>query len=323
MTTIVSHTTEARTKKRPVNLGLLAFLAMVILLAAAPFLVYPLLVIQILCFALFACAFNLLMGFTGLLSFGHAMFYGWSAYIAGHVAIKYGFTPELALLTGAGSSALLGLVVGGLAIRRQGIYLAMITLAFAQMMFFLAVQFHGLTGGEDGLQGIPRHKVFGVIDINSTDRVYWFAFAVFLIAFLAIWRIIRSPFGETLKAIRENEARAISLGCDTVRYKLVAFVLSAGFSGLAGSLKAISLQLATLTDVGWQISGEVVLMTLVGGIGTVFGPVVGAVVVVGLEQMLLGFDDWIPVIYGSVFVACVMFFRKGILGQIQRAFQEN
>ncbi|WP_235905804.1 branched-chain amino acid ABC transporter permease [Pseudooceanicola pacificus] len=305
------------------KLNLIAFAAMAGLLVIAPFAIYPLLVVQILCFALFACAFNLLMGFTGLLSFGHAMFYGWSAYIAGHVSKEYGATPELALLFGMATGAMLGLIVGALAIKRQGIYLAMITLAFAQMMFFLAVQMHAITGGEDGLQGIPRNRLFGLIDIDSTGRVYWFALGVFLLAFLAMWRIKRSPFGENLKAIRENEPRAISLGCNTARYKLAAFVLSAAFSGLAGSLKAISLQLATLTDVGWQISGEVILMTLVGGVGTIFGPVIGAVVVVGLEQMLLGFDDWIPVIYGSVFVLCVLFFRKGILGQIQHVFQKD
>jgi branched-chain amino acid transport system permease protein len=298
------------------NTSVAAFAVMVACLVAAPYVFYPLLVIQILCFALFACAFNLLMGFTGLLSFGHAMFYGWSAYVAGYGATHFGLTPEIALLAGALSAAAMGLLVGALAIRRQGIYLAMITLAFAQMMFFLAVQLDWMTGGEDGLQGIPRRPVFGLIDINSTAKVYWFALVVFLLGFLAIWRIICSPFGENLKAIRENEARAISLGCDTARYKLVAFVLSAGFSGLAGALKAISLQLATLTDVGWQISGEVILMNLVGGFGTIFGPVVGAFAVVGLEQALLGFDDWIPVIYGSVFVACVMFFRKGVVGQI-------
>jgi branched-chain amino acid transport system permease protein len=302
---------------RTLNSGLVAFAVMVAALIAAPWFVYPLLMIQILCFALFACAFNLLMGFTGLLSFGHAMFYGWSAYIAGYLAANFGATPEVALLAGSLGAAAMGFVVGALAIQRQGIYLAMITLAFAQMMFFLAVQLDSITHGEDGIQGIPRRPLFGLIDIDSTDRVYWFALAVFLLGFLAIWRIIRSPFGENLKAIRENEARAISLGCNTTRYKLVAFVLSAGFSGLAGSLKAISLQLATLTDVGWQVSGEVILMNLVGGFGTIFGPVVGAVTVVGLEQSLQAFDDWIPVIYGSVFVACVMFFRNGIVGQIK------
>ncbi|MWB77534.1 branched-chain amino acid ABC transporter permease [Pseudooceanicola sp. 216_PA32_1] len=320
---MLSHTHRSDSRKLQMKLNLIAFAAMAGLLVIAPFAIYPLLVVQILCFALFACAFNLLMGFTGLLSFGHAMFYGWSAYIAGHVSKEYGATPELALLFGMATGAMLGLIVGALAIKRQGIYLAMITLAFAQMMFFLAVQMHAITGGEDGLQGIPRNRLFGLIDIDSTGRVYWFALGVFLLAFLAMWRIKRSPFGENLKAIRENEPRAISLGCNTARYKLAAFVLSAAFSGLAGSLKAISLQLATLTDVGWQISGEVILMTLVGGVGTIFGPVIGAVVVVGLEQMLLGFDDWIPVIYGSVFVLCVLFFRKGILGQIQHVFQKD
>ncbi|HKS64117.1 MAG TPA: branched-chain amino acid ABC transporter permease, partial [Xanthobacteraceae bacterium] len=250
----------------------IAFLIMVAILIVAPFFVYPLFLMQALCFALFACAFNLLIGYVGLLSFGHALYFGWASYLAAHSAKVWGFPPELAILTGTATAAALGIVAGALAIRRQGIYFAMITLALAQMIYFFAVQAK-FTGGEDGIQSVPRGKMFGVLNLADQTTMYVVVLVIFLAGFLFIHRIINSPFGEVLKAIRENEPRAISLGYKTDRYKLVAFVLSATLAGLAGSTKAIVLQIASLTDVDWPMSGEVVLMTLVGGLGTIFGPV--------------------------------------------------
>jgi branched-chain amino acid transport system permease protein len=305
-------------------------------LAIAPFVAYPVFLMKALCFALFACAFNLLIGYGGLLSFGHALFFGWASYVAAHMAkvgvinlpypagvVHWGWltiplpplTPELAILFGTAAAALLGLVVGALAIRRQGIYFAMITLALAQMMFFFALQAK-FTGGEDGIQGVPRGRLFGIIDLSNEMAMYAVVVAVFLGGFLLIYRIIHSPFGEVLKAIRENEARAISLGYRTERYKLLAFVLSASIAGLAGATKAIVFQLASLTDVHWTMSGEVVLMTLVGGLGTVFGPVVGAVVIVGMQNYLATFGEWVTVIQGAIFVVCVLLFRRGVIGEI-------
>jgi branched-chain amino acid transport system permease protein len=295
------------------------FMAFVVLIAAitlGPAIAYPQFLMQFMCFALFASAFNLLMGQVGLLSFGHAMFFGWAAYITGFAAKSWGLTPELAILLGGVAAGLMGLVSGWLAIRRQGIYLAMITLALAQMMFFLAVQVK-FTGGEDGLQAIPRGHLFGLIDLEDPVYLYGFVVTVFLAGLAAIYRIIHSPFGEVLRAIRENEQRAISLGYDTSRYKLIAFVLSASLAGVAGGLKAIVFQIATLTDVHWHASGEVILMTLVGGLGTMIGPVLGALTVVGLQQYLAGFAEWIPVINGAVFIVCVLFFRQGLAGQIE------
>lgn len=299
-----------------VSRQIVALMLLIAALAVAPTIAYPLFLMQFMCFALFACAFNLLMGYVGLLSFGHAMFFGWSAYLTGHAAKVWGLTPEVALLIGGVAAGAMGLIVGGLAIRRKGIYLAMITLAFAQMMFFLAVQLP-LTGGEDGLQAIPRGYLFGLVDLDITRNLYVFVVIVFVTGFAFIYRVVHSPFGEVLRAIRENEPRAISLGYDTARYKIIAFALSAALSGIAGGLKAIVFQIATLTDVHWHISGEVVLMTLVGGLGTIFGPVVGALAIVGLQQYLAGFAEWIPVINGTVFVMCVMFLRKGIVGQLE------
>src|SRR3954454_18670881 len=253
----------------------IAFIVMVVGLVVAPFFSYPLFLMQVMCFALFACAFNLLIGYVGLLSFGHALYFGWASYLSAHAAKVWHLSPELAILTGTATAAVLGVIAGALAIRRQGIYFAMITLALEQMMFFFAVQAK-FTGGEDGIQAVPRGKLFGVIDLTNQMTMYVFVVAIFLAGFLFIHRIIHSPFGEVLKAIRENEQRAISLGYKTERYKLLAFVLSATLAGVAGATKAIAFQIASLTDVHWTMSGEVVLMTLVGGLGTVFGPVVGA-----------------------------------------------
>jgi branched-chain amino acid transport system permease protein len=294
----------------------IAFLIMVAALIVAPLAgVYPLFLMQALCFALFACAFNLLIGFVGLLSFGHALYFGWASYLAAHSAKVWGFPPELAILTGTLTATGLGIVAGALAIRRQGIYFAMVTLALAQMMFFFAVQ-APFTGGEDGIQAVPRGRLFGFIDLNSQFNMYVTVLVIFLAGFLFIHRVINSPFGEVLKAIRENEPRAISLGYKTDRYKLVAFVLSAALAGLAGSTKAIVLQIASLTDVDWPMSGEVVLMALVGGLGTVFGPVAGAFFIIAMQTYLAQVGQWVTVIQGVIFVACVLLFRRGIIGEI-------
>ncbi|PZP55507.1 MAG: branched-chain amino acid ABC transporter permease [Azospira oryzae] len=282
----------------------------------APFLVYPVFVMKVLCFALFACAFNLLLGYTGLLSFGHAAFLGWAGYMTGHTVKVMGFSPELGILAGTAFAALLGYLFGSLAIRRSGIYFAMITLALAQMMYFLALQFP-FTGGEDGLQGVPRGTLLGIVDLSQMMNMYFFVLAVFLFGFWVIYRTIHSPFGQVLKAIRENEPRAISLGYDVDKFKLVAFVLSAALSGLAGSTKTLVFQLASLTDVHWHMSGEVVLMTLVGGMGTVFGPVVGAVVLVTLQNYGAELGEWVTVLTGTIFVICVLLFRRGIVGELE------
>jgi branched-chain amino acid transport system permease protein len=294
---------------------LVGFLLMVVVLLVAPLFIYPVLLMKVLCFALFACAFNLLIGYVGLLSFGHALYFGWAAYVSAYAAKTWGFTPELAIVAGTLVGAGLGLIAGLLAIRRQGIYFAMITLALAQMMYFFAVQ-APFTGGEDGIQAVPRGHLFGLIDLSDRNAMYLTVVAIFLGGFLLIYRIIHSPFGEVLKAIRENEARAVSLGYKTDRYKLLAFVLSTALAGTAGATKAIVLQLASLTDVHWTMSGEVVLMTLVGGLGTVFGPVVGAFVIIVMQNELAHFGQWVQVIQGSIFVICVLLFRRGIVGEI-------
>jgi branched-chain amino acid transport system permease protein len=288
---------------------------MVVALLVAPFLTYPLFLMQAMCFALFALAFNLLIGYVGLLSFGHALYFGWASYLSAYSAKAWGLPPELAILTGTLTAAVLGLLAGALAIRRQGIYFAMITLAIAQMIFFFYLQ-APFTGGEDGIQAVPRGRLFGVLDLSETLVMYYFVLAIFLAGFLAIRRIIHSPFGQVLKAIRENEPRAISLGYDADRYKLIAFVLSAALSGVAGATKAIVFQLASLTDVQWQMSGEVVLMTLLGGMGTVFGPVVGAFTIISLEHFLADRGQWVTVITGAIFVVCVLAFRRGIVGEL-------
>lgn len=292
----------------------------VILIAAvltAPAYLYPVFAMQLMCFALFACAFNLLLGYTGLLSFGHAAFFGGAAYIAGHVIKVWGFPPLPGIICGALVAAALGYVIGGLAIRRQGIYFAMITLALAQIVYFFGLQLP-FTGGENGLQGIPRGHLFGFINLNDSLAMYYFVAAIFLVGFLIIYRAIHSPFGEVLQAIRENEPRALSLGYNVDRFKLMAFVLSAGLAGLAGATKAVIFQFASLTDLHWTTSGTVVLMTLLGGMGTVFGPVVGAVIVIALEYKLAGFGSWVQVIIGLIFVVCVLVFRRGVIGEVAR-----
>ncbi len=297
-----------------------AFAAMLAFFVIAPTFLYPVFLMKVLCFALFACAFNLLIGYVGLLSFGHALYFGWASYVTAYGAKVWGLSPELAILAGTATGAVLGLVAGMIAIRRQGIYFAMITLALAQMMFFFAVQ-APFTGGEDGIQSVPRGKLFGLINLGDTMHMYILVLAIFLACFLLIYRVIHSPFGEVLKAIRENEARAISLGYQVERYKLIAFVLSATLTGAAGATKALVFQLASLTDVDWPMSGEVVLMTLVGGLGTVFGPVAGAFVIVGMENYFAQFGQWVTVIQGVIFVACVLLFRRGIVGEIANALK--
>ena len=281
----------------------------------APLAVYPVFLMKAMCFALFACAFNLLIGLGGLLSFGHAMFLGTAGYVAAHAAKVWGFPPELAILSGTAAATVLGLVTGLLAIRRQGIYFAMITLALAQMMFFFYLQ-TPFTKGEDGIQAVPRGTLFGVLDLSNVWAMYFTVFAIFMAGFLLIYRVIHSPFGQVLKAIRENEQRAISLGYDVNRYKLLAYVLSATLAGLAGATKALVFQLASLTDVHWTMSGEVVLMTLLGGLGTVFGPVVGALIIITMENYLSQIGAWVTVVQGAIFVVCVLTFRRGVVGEL-------
>ena len=296
----------------------------ILLLAAllvAPLFVYPVLVMKVMCFALFACAFNLLLGYTGLLSFGHAAFLGTGAYVTGHVLKEWGMPTELGLLTGTLAAGALGWVVGSLAIRRQGIYFAMVTLALAQMVYFIFVQ-SSFTGGEDGLQGIPRGYLFGVIDLSDDLSLYYLVLAICVGAFWLIYRTIHSPFGQILKAVRENEARVVSLGYDVAKYKLVAFVLSAALAGLAGATKALVFKFATLTDAHWHASGEVVLMTLLGGMGTTFGPVVGATVIISLQSELADkVGSMVTVIMGGIFVICVLAFRRGIVGEATALYQ--
>ncbi|MGA2941297.1 MAG: branched-chain amino acid ABC transporter permease [Xanthobacteraceae bacterium] len=292
-----------------------AFIVMVAFFALAPFMLYPVFLMEVLCFALFACAFNLLIGYVGLVSFGHALYFGWASYFAAYAAKSWGWQPEFAVLLGTGAAAVLGAIAGLVAIRRQGIYFAMITLALAQMMYLVALRVK-MTGGEDGIQAVPRGHLFGMFNLGNDRAMYVFIVVVVVAAFLLIYRIINSPFGEVLKAIRENEQRTISLGYKTDRYKLLAFVLSATLAGLAGSLKALVFQLASLTDVHWNMSGEVVLMTLVGGLGTVFGPVAGAFIVVAMENYFSAFGQWVLVIQGAIFVFCVLLFRRGIVGEL-------
>ena len=301
-------------------------------LIAAPLMgAYPVFVMKLMCFALFACAFNLLLGYTGLLSFGHAAFFGGAAYITGHTIKMWHLTPEVGIILGVLFGALLGLVFGWLAIRRQGIYFSMITLALAQMLFFACLQMP-FTGGEDGLQAVPRGKLFGVLSLESDLTMYYVALVIVVLAFLLIMRTVHSPFGQILKALKENEPRAISLGYDVNRFKLLAFVISAALAGLAGSLKTVILGFATLTDVHWTASGQVILMTLVGGLGLLSGPIVGSAVIVALENKIGDIGtalsritgvEWfstlgesVTIVTGLIFVVCVLAFRRGIMGEI-------
>ncbi|WP_332699200.1 branched-chain amino acid ABC transporter permease [Devosia sp.] len=296
---------------------LVIFTGLLVLLLVAPSVLYPVFLMKVLCFALFASALNLLLGFGGLLSFGHAAFFGSSSYVAAYAAKAWGFNPEFAILLGVVAAAALGLGIGALAIRRQGIYFAMVTLAFAQMVFFFALQ-APFTGGEDGIQAVPRGKLFGLIDLSSDLTLYFVVLAIVFGALLLIYRIIHSPFGQVLKAIRDNEPRSISLGYKVNRYKLAVFVMSAALAGLAGATKAIVFQLASLTDVYWTMSGEVVLMTLLGGMGTVFGPLIGAAVIVAMQNYFAGFGAWVTVLQGVIFVVSVLLFREGIVGVLAR-----
>jgi branched-chain amino acid transport system permease protein len=302
---------------------MIVFILMTAVLAIVPMTgIYPYFVMQGLCFALLACAFNLLLGYGGLLSFGHAMFLGTAGYVCAHALKVWGVPPELGILAGVGAAALLSIITGVVAIRRQGIYFAMITLALAQLLYFIYLQ-TPFTHGEDGIQGVPQGKMFGVLDLSHPDTLYYVILGGFLFGFLAIYRAINSPFGEVLKAIRENEQRAISLGYKTDQYKLLAYILSGTLAGLAGSLKVLVAQNASLSDVHWTMSGEIVLMTLVGGLGTVFGPVVGAFAIIAMQQYLAGFGQWVTVIQGVIFVVCVLTFRRGVVGEIAHYFKRS
>jgi branched-chain amino acid transport system permease protein len=301
---------------RAVRDEMIVFVAMAILLAIVPATgIYPFFVMQALCFALLACAFNLLIGFGGLLSFGHAMFLGTAGYFTAHALKVWGVSPEIGIIIGTAGAAALGLITGYVSIRRQGIYFSMITLALSQLLYFIYLQ-APFTHGEDGIQGIPQGKMFWFLDLSKPTVLYYVVLAGFLGGFLLIYRTINSPFGEVLKSIRENEPRAISLGYKTDQYKLLAYILSGTLAGFAGSLKVFVAQNASLTDVHWSMSGEIVLMTLVGGLGTIFGPVVGAFVIIAMQQYLAGFGQWVTVIQGVIFVACVLTFRRGIIGEI-------
>src|SRR4030088_3474807 len=321
MAAITDHTiTVTRSAIRD---EMIAFGVMTVLLAIVPFTgVYPFFVMQALCFALLACAFNLLIGYGGLLSFGHAMFLGTAGYVSAHALKVWGLSPELGILAGTAGAAALGVVTGLIAIRRQGIYFSMITLALSQLLYFIYLQ-TPFTHGEDGIQGIPQGHLFGIFDLSKPTVLYYVVLVGFLGGFLLIYRTINSPFGEVLKAIRENEPRAISLGYKTDQYKLMAYILSGTLAGFAGSLKVFVAQNASLTDVHWTMSGEIVLMTLVGGLGTVFGPVVGAFVIIAMQQYLAGFGQWVTVIQGVIFVACVLTFRRGVIGEIAHYFRRS
>ncbi|MEX3009109.1 branched-chain amino acid ABC transporter permease [Hoeflea sp. TYP-13] len=294
----------------------IAILIALALLIAAPFAIYPVFLMKILCFALFACAFNLILGYGGLLSFGHAAFFGGAAYVTGHALTVWGLPTELGILAGTVAAGAFGAVVGQLAIRRQGIYFAMITLALAQMAYFFFVS-ADFTGGENGLQGVPRGYALGLFDLTDNLAMYYFVLIVFLTGFAVIARTVHSPFGQVLRAIRDNEDRAVSLGYDVERAKLLAFTLSATIAGLAGATKTVVFQLASLTDVNWHMSGEVVLMTLLGGVGTLIGPAFGAGVIISLQNLLASgpLSAWVPVVMGAIFVLCVLAFRRGIVGE--------
>ncbi|MBP0113227.1 branched-chain amino acid ABC transporter permease [Bradyrhizobium vignae] len=321
MTTLTDDTLPA--SPRAMRDEMIVFVVMALLLASVPFTgVYPFFVMQALCFALLACAFNLLVGYGGLLSFGHAMFLGTAGYCSAHALKVWGLPPELGILVGVAAAFGLSVITGYISIRRQGIYFSMITLALSQLLYFIYLQ-APFTHGEDGIQGIPQGHMFGVLDLSNATVLYYVVLVGFLAGFLLIFRIINSPFGEVLKSIRENEQRAISLGYRTDQYKFLAFILSGTLAGFAGSLKVFVAQNASLTDVHWSMSGEVVLMTLVGGLGTIFGPVVGAFVIIAMQQYLAGFGQWVTVIQGAIFVICVLTFRRGVIGEIAHYFRRS
>jgi len=298
------------------------WLVILLIAVAAPYIVYPIFLMKGLCFALFAVSFNLLLGYTGLLSFGHAAFFGMASYVLGHAMTRWGTTPEIAILAGTLAAGVMGLVFGAIAIRRQGIYFAMVTLALAQMVYFFCLQ-APFTHGEDGIQAIPRGALFGLIPLDEPHSLYYLVLAVFAFGCWVVWRAIHSPFGQVLRAIRENEPRATSLGYRTSQFKLAAFILSASLAGLAGATKALVFQLASLTDVDWHTSGEVVLMTLLGGMGTALGPIAGAFVVVGIENWLAELGAWVTIIQGLIFMAVVLLFRKGIIGEAMAYFERS
>ena len=291
-------------------------------LLVVPHVGYPIFLMSCLCFALFASAFNLLIGFTGLLSFGHAMFFGFAAYVSAHAAKVWGLTPEICILLGTLSAALIALITGWLAVRREGIYFAMVTLALAQMIYFICVQ-APFTYAEDGIQSVPRGKLFGLFDLSDDKAMYYFVLAIFLFGFALIYRVIHSPFGQVLKSIRENELRALSVGYDVAKFKLTAFVLSGTLAGMAGAVKSLALGLATLTDVGWQMSGEVVLMTLLGGMGTILGPSISAIMVIAMQNYLADLGSWVTIIMGVTFVICVLIFRRGIVGELAHRYEDK
>ena len=293
----------------------IGFAIMLALIATSPFVLYPVFLMKVLCVALFACAFNLLIGYVGLMSFGHAAFYGMGGYLTAHAAKEWGLTPELSILVGGAVGAVLGPLFAWLAIRRQGLYFAMITLALAQMVYFFCLE-APFTGGENGIQQVPRGNLFGLVPLGSDMNMYWTVAGIFIIGFLLLHRVVYSPFGQVLKAIRENEPRAISLGYRTDDYKQIAFVLSATLAGIAGGTKALVFGIATLTDVNFTTSGDVVLITLLGGLGTIFGPVVGALIVVSMENYLAQFGSWVTVTQGAIFVVCVLLFRRGVIGEL-------
>ncbi len=299
------------------------FIVLALAICVAPAFVYPVFLMKVLCFALFASAFNLLFGYAGLLSFGHAAFFGLASYVSAYTAKFWGITPELAILAGTAAGALLGLVFGAIAIRRQGIYFAMITLALAQMVYFFSVQRPDFTNGEDGIQAVPRGHLFGLFDLSNDMTLYWTVAAIFMGAMLLIHRFVHSPYGQVLQAVRDNERRAVSLGYRAQRYKLMAFVMSAAIAALAGATKAIVFQVATLVDVHWSMSGEPILMALVGGVGTIFGPLVGAAVMTTLQNYLVSAGSWITVIQGVIFVLCVLMFRAGITGTIAERLKRS
>jgi len=321
MTTITDTTLPIT--PRAVRDEMIVFVIMAALLALVPWTgIYPFFVMQALCFALLACAFNLLIGYGGLLSFGHAMFLGTAGYASAHALKVWGLPPELGIIVGVLAACALSVITGYISIRRQGIYFSMITLALSQLLYFIYLQ-TPFTHGEDGIQGIPQGRLFGILDLSKPTTLYYVVLVGFLGGFLLIFRTINSPFGEVLKAIRENEPRAVSLGYKTDHYKLLAYILSGSLAGLAGALKVFVAQNASLTDVHWSMSGEIVLMTLVGGLGTVFGPVVGAFVIIAMQQYLAGFGQWVQVIQGVIFVTCVLTFRRGVVGEIAHLFRRS